>query len=115
MRTLPAFGGTTPGMNGLLAVVSVRAGHVSWDFGRRGEVDAGAGSTSLLPPFEEYSVVNERTDVDVIALDGPDVDAHAADACGISPADVRFTGLDPISEPRPVTGTPRSPTSATTC
>jgi AraC-like DNA-binding protein len=99
MRTLPAFGGATPGMNGLLAVVSVRAGHVSWDFGRRGEVDVGAGSTNLLPPFEEYTVANEQTDIDVIALDGPQVAAHAAHACGISPADFRFTGLVPISEP----------------
>jgi AraC-like DNA-binding protein len=83
-----------------LVVGAPRGGGLSYDGTRYGEVRVPDGGVCLVPPTGEYRNVVEPADVDMVVLDPARLADYAAHTCGIAPAALDFTGLEPVSDER---------------
>lgn len=88
------YGG--PQEEDLLCVDEVREGRLSFATAH-GEVRAAAGGVCLAPPHEPWRAVTDAVDIIPVVLDRTGVNTTAAQLCGLEPADVVFTGLEPLS------------------
>lgn len=81
----------------VVAVNSVRHGHLAFERSDFGDARATAGQAVLSPPTGRFTAVVDGAGLDVVVLSGAAVAGYAAATCGIDPDRMRMTGIVPVS------------------